>query len=114
MSEPDGTPIERRYKYIGESTNNIAEYTAIQLGIQRAIELGATDISLYADSELAIKQLSGEFRVKNAHIRVLYDAIQEILRSWGGNISLTHITREKNTEADRLSNVAMDEGEKKK
>lgn len=105
-------PIEKRYKYIGHATNNIAEYTAISLGISRAIELGATLIEIRADSKLAVEQLSGNFKVKNPELKIIFDEIWETISVWGGEVRFTHIPREKNKEADRLSNVAMDRGEK--
>ena len=105
-----GETIEKRFKYIGIATNNIAEYTAAFLGITRAIELGATDIELRADSNLIIEQLSGNFKVKNPELKKIFLSIQEALQKWNGKISYTHVFREYNTEADRLSNVAMDRG----
>lgn len=101
-------PIEKRYKYIGTATNNIAEYTAILLGIQRAIELGADHIEIRADSKLAIEQLSGNFKVKNPDIKVLFDKIWTLIWEWGGEVIFTYVPREQNKEADRLANVAMD------
>lgn len=95
---------------MGEATNNIAEYTAVKIGIEKCIEMGATEIELRADSKLAIEQLSGNYKIKNEGLRQIYDEIQEILSDWQGKISYFHIPRELNKEADRLSNVAMDKG----
>lgn len=106
--DADGRAIERRHKYIGIATNNIAEYTAALLGIWRAIDLSATEIELRADSELLIEQLSGRYKVKAPHLKKLIADIHARVAEWWGVISFTHIYREKNTEADRLSNVAMD------
>ncbi len=110
ISKSDGTPVERRYKYLGETTNNVAEYTGALLGIERAIALGATEIELRADSKLVIEQLSGNYKVKNEGLKPLHARIRGIVSEWGGKIAFIHIPREKNKEADRLSNVAMDEG----
>lgn len=99
---------ERRYKYLGIATNNIAEYTAAYLGISRAIELGATEITLYADSKLVIEQLSGNYKVKNPELKKIWTDINQKLHEWWGKASFIHIYREENVEADRLSNVAMD------
>ena len=104
-----GKPVERRHKYIGHATNNIAEYTAALLGISRAIELGATEIELRADSKLVIEQLAGRYKIKNTELKKIYIHIQELVGKWDGEIAYTHVYREDNTEADRLSNVAMDE-----
>ncbi len=112
IADSDGNSIEKRYKYIGIATNNVAEYTAILLGITRAIDLEATDIQVYADSKLAVEQLSGNYKIKHPDLRLIYDDIQRLLSSWGGSIVYTHIPREQNKEADRLSNIAMDQAKK--
>lgn len=109
ITSADGSICEKRYKYIGIATNNIAEYTAALLGISRAIELGATSIELRADSLLVIEQLSGNYKIKNTELKKIFLQIQEQIAQWGGFISYTHVPREKNKEADRLSNVAMDQ-----
>lgn len=101
--------MEKRYKYLGETTNNVAEYTGALLGIKRAIELGATDIELRMDSKLVIEQLSGNYKVKNPGLKVIYEEIRSILSDYSGSLVFTHVPREKNKEADRLSNVAMDQ-----
>lgn len=100
--------IEKRFKYIWIATNNIAEYTAALLGIKRAIELGATSIELRADSKLVIEQLSGNYKVKNPELKKIFSDIGRVVEDWWWEIVFTHVFREQNTEADRLSNVAMD------
>ena len=106
--EENGTTVEKRFKYIGIATNNIAEYTAAFLGITRAIDLGANDIELRSDSNLVIEQLSWNFKIKNPELKKIFLSIHEAVEKWEGRISYTHVFREYNTEADRLSNVAMD------
>ena len=105
--------MERRYRYLGIRTNNESEYQGAHDGIQRAIELGATHIVLRMDSELVVKQLRGEYRVKQARLQTMYAGIRAMIAAWGGTIEIAHIPRAQNKEADRLSNIAMDEGEKK-
>ncbi len=100
--------IEKRFKYIWIATNNIAEYTAALLGITRAIELGAKSIELRADSKLVIEQLSGNYKVKNPELKKIFSEIGRVVDDWWWEIVFTHVFREQNTEADRLSNVAMD------
>lgn len=78
------------------------------MGITRAIQLGATSIELRADSQLVIEQLSGNYKIKNAELKKIAQEIFAEIEDWGGEIRFTHIPREQNTEADRLSNVAMD------
>ena len=111
--DDSGKPLERRHKYIGHATNNIAEYTAALLGVLRAIELGATHVELRADSKLVIEQLAGRYKIKNTELKKIASEIRENISEWWGDISYKHIYREDNTEADRLSNVAMDEGVKR-
>ncbi len=113
IADQDGNSVERRFKYIGIATNNIAEYMGVLLGISRSIELGATSIDLRADSKLVVEQLSGNYKVKNPELKKIFLEIQNMVGKWWGQISYTHIFREQNVEADRLSNVAMDKGEKK-
>jgi len=107
ISDKEGKPLERRYKYLGTTTNNVAEYTGALYGIRRAIELWATQIELYMDSKLVIQQLSWEWKIKNQDLRNIHSEIGKIL--WDVKVSYTWIPREKNTEADALSNKAMDE-----
>lgn len=99
---------EKRYKYLGIKTNNEAEYMAAFLGIKRCIELGATEVELYADSDLVIKQLSGERKIKKTELKILHSDIKKLLSECNIKIRYTWIPREENKEADRLSNVAMD------
>lgn len=113
VCDADGLALERRHKFIGHATNNIAEYTAASLWISRAIEIGAKEIELRADSKLLVEQLSGRYKIKNPELKKLAWHIGDMLREWEGNITFTHVYREDNTEADRLSNVAMDNGGRK-
>ncbi len=108
ITDEEWNSIEKRFKYIWIATNNIAEYTAALLGIKEAIALGATSIELRADSQLIIEQLSGNYKVKNPDLKKIYLELQNMIGEWGGKITFTHVYREDNTEADRLSNVAMD------
>lgn len=97
-------------EFIGVTTNNQAEYKAILAGIKKAVALGATEAQFYMDSELAVKQLNREYKVKNKDIAPLFLAIYNLTLSFK-KITFTHIRRVKNIEADRLANEAMDRGE---
>jgi len=109
ITDIQGKEIEKRYKNIGKKTNNEAEYTAAYLGIQRAIELGAKSIHLYTDSELIVKQLKGEYKIKKTELQELRKEIVVLVANHQIDITYTWIPREQNTQADRLSNVAMDQ-----
>lgn len=111
IADADGREVEKRYKYLGVKTNNQAESSGALHGIRRAIELGASEIELRMDSLLVVEQLSGRYKVKNQDLRETYREIGDMLMVWGGSISYVHVPRERNREADRLSNKAMDEGQ---
>jgi ribonuclease HI len=106
----DGEVLEERGERIGTTTNNVAEYRALLLGIGRAAELGASELELVGDSELIVRQVKGEYKVKDANLRELHAEVQRALRpfeSW----SIRHVRREQNTEADRLVNRVLDGAE---
>ena len=109
ITDITGIEIEKRYKNIGTKTNNEAEYLWAYYGIKRAIELGGTDLELFMDSKLVIEQLSGNWKIKKPELKVINDDIWELIHTSGIKIVYNWIAREKNTQADRLSNVAMDE-----
>jgi ribonuclease HI len=104
----DGQVIERLGRYLGERTNNQAEYRGCILGLERAKQLGASDVEVYADSELLVRQLAGQYKVKNEGLKPLHLEAQSLLRSFR-RFKLTHIPREENTLADEMSNRAIDE-----
>jgi ribonuclease HI len=104
----DGTTVARLGRFLGEATNNYAEYHGLLLGLQRAVELGASEVQVYADSQLMIRQLGGQYRVRNAGLRPLFDEALRLLRTFR-KYDLHHIPREQNTAADEMSNRAIDE-----
>ena len=95
--------------FLGHTTNNVAEYRALLLGLRSALDLGVKRLEIRADSELLIKQLKGEYRVKNAGLRPLYEEALGLLRGFE-TAELKHVRREHNTEADRLANEGIDRG----
>jgi ribonuclease HI len=104
---PDGEVLEERGERIGEATNNVAEYRALLLGIERAAALGASELELVGDSELVVKQMKGEYKVKDATMRKLHAEAKRALGGFEG-WSIRHVRREHNSEADRLVNEALD------
>jgi ribonuclease HI len=94
-------------EYLGHTTNNVAEYKAVLLGLEGALGLGLTRIEVRADSELLIKQLKGEYRVKSAGLKPLFDEAKKLIVRFA-SVKLTHIRRELNGEADRLANQGID------
>ena len=104
---PGGEVLEERGERIGKATNNVAEYRAVLLGIERAAELGASELELVGDSELIVRQVKGEYKVKDATLRGLHAEVKRALRPFE-QWSIRHVRREHNAEADRLVNEALD------
>lgn len=100
--------IEKRYKYLWIKTNNEAEYFWAYFWIKRAIELWSNEIELYMDSDLVIKQLSWERKIRKDELKILNSDIKNLISEFNIKVSFNWIRREFNKEADRLSNVAMD------
>ena len=104
----DGKMLEGQAQYLGEMTNNQAEYNALALGLMRLTEIGAKRVKVRSDSELMVKQMKGEYRVKNPGLRPLVESAQKLARGFAEFV-IEHVAREQNQEADRLSNRAIDE-----
>ncbi len=94
---------------IGVTTNNVAEYQAVIEGLKAALAVGARRLVLRADSQLVIRQLEGRYRVKQAHLRPLFEEARALLDEFP-EVELTHVRREENTDADALVNAALDAG----
>ena len=98
--------VKELYKYIGETTNNIAEYNALIYGLDEAAKLGAREVVVNMDSELVARQLNGEYKVKDPNIKALFEKAAGVLKNFA-NFEITHIDRLKNKDADRLANKAI-------
>ena len=98
--------VKEYYKNLGITTNNVAEYNAVIYGLQEALFLKAEKVDLYIDSQLVTQQLKGEFRVKNANIKPLFEQVMHLISGFK-KVSINNIPREKNREADKLANKAM-------
>jgi len=94
-------------KYLGETTNNQAEYKALITGLKKAKELEAKEVKCFLDSELVVKQLNREYKVKHKDLAPLFLEVYN-LSQYFSSIEFVHVPREKNVEADRLANLAMD------
>jgi len=91
---------------IGKATNNQAEYRAVIAALEKAISLGADSVELNSDSELIVKQIKGQYRVKKETLRPLYENVMQ-LKSRLDNFRIRHVQRERNWEADKLANAAL-------
>lgn len=110
LAAPDGTVLAEIAEGIGETTNNVAEYTAAIRGLERARELGIEEVLLRSDSQLLVNQLSGVYRVKSEHLRPLARRAASLAASFPRGVRFEHVPRERNKEADRLANVGVDRG----
>jgi len=107
VQDADGEVLEERRETIGEATNNVAEYRALLLGIESAVAHGAGSLELVGDSELIVRQVKGEYKVKDATLRELHSQVRLALRAFD-DWTIRHVRREDNAEADRLVNEALD------
>ena len=111
IEDADGQLIDELYAGLGIATNNVAEYSGLLAALRYAVEHGHTRVRIRADSELLVKQMRGEYRVKNAGLKPLFLDACSLVRKIG-DVTFTHVRREQNKEADRLSNLGMDEAER--
>ena len=107
LEAEDGTLLDARGEAIGVATNNVAEYSALLAGLEKAAELGVTDLEVVSDSELLVKQMTGEYRVKNETLAELNEEAGRLARRVG-RVRYTAVRRELNELADRLVNEALD------
>lgn len=109
LEADDGTAIFSLGRPIGKATSNVAEYTALVTGLKEAAKMGVKHLRVLGDSELVIKQLLGEYKVRNELLRPLYDQAVTLLRGFAKR-EIGHNRRGHNTLADTLANLAMDTG----
>jgi ribonuclease H / adenosylcobalamin/alpha-ribazole phosphatase len=109
LEAENGTVLEARGERIGVATNNVAEYRGLLAGLGRAIELGVNELEVVSDSELLVKQMRGEYKVKNEALRELSLEAARLARQLD-EIAYTAVRREHNDLADKLVNEALDSG----
>jgi ribonuclease HI len=107
VSDPTGAVLDEHARLLGEVTNNVAEYRALLLGLERARELGATEVEVVNDSELIAKQVQGTYKVKHAAMRPLHLEAMAALRQFE-RWSIRSVPRARNADADALVNAALD------
>jgi len=105
--EVDGETVCSAGRYLGETTNNIAEYEALIWGLENVHALGYTQVSVFADSELVVKQINGVYKVKNHGLKPLFTRTLALLRGFN-SFEVGHVRREHNQAADAMANAAMD------
>jgi ribonuclease H / adenosylcobalamin/alpha-ribazole phosphatase len=107
LEAEDGTVLAAHGEAIGTATNNVAEYRALVAGLEKAVELHVDEVEVVSDSELLVKQMRGEYKVKNAALRELSEQAGEIARQLR-SVRYTAVRREHNELADQLVNEALD------
>lgn len=107
-SSPEGDALLEKGVYIGEATNNVAEYRAVLLGLELARELGAREVEVVNDSELVARQIGGQYKVKHAGLKPLFLDTMRALREFDA-WTVRNVRRESNERADELVNEALDE-----
>ncbi len=105
---PEGHVVAKVGKFLGDNTNNYAEYMGLILGLRRAKAMGIKELQILADSELLVKQLNGEYQVKAANLKPLHEEARVLLGAFP-SVEIRHIPREQNVAADEMSNRAIDE-----
>jgi ribonuclease HI len=108
VSTPEGRVVEEASRFLGHATNNIAEYRALILGLEVARRLGAAEVAVRMDSELVVRQMEGRYRVRNLGLKPLHAAAADLVRGFR-RFTIQHVPRDRNGEADRLANQAIDD-----
>jgi ribonuclease HI len=105
---PQGHIVAKVGKFLGENTNNYAEYMGLILGLRRAKAMGIKELEVFADSELVVRQLNGEYQVKAENLKPLFEEARQLLTAFS-EVRVRHIRREENEAADEMSNRAIDQ-----
>jgi ribonuclease HI len=104
----DGSTVHRTTRYIGRTTNNVAEYTALVALLEAARALSCTHLVAHSDSELMVRQVNGRYRVKDPTLKRYYERVRTLLLDAPFRFELRHVPREQNADADRLANEGID------
>jgi ribonuclease HI len=108
----NGTVVKELSRYLGHVTNNVAEYEGLLMGLEALLRLGKKRIRVQSDSQLLVRQLNGEYRVKDEKLKALFQKAMSLLRQFE-TYRIVHVPRELNKLADRLANKGIDEANKK-
>jgi len=108
VATPQGEELAGLYGYLGRASNNVAEYQALLHGLRYALARGARRVRVFSDSELVVRQMAGQYRVRHPDMVRLYREAREMMSRFE-RADIAHVRREQNKEADRLANRALDE-----
>jgi ribonuclease HI len=106
--DAQGGVVQELSRYLGRTTNNVAEYEGLLMGLKALLELGPKHIVVQSDSQLMVRQLNGEYRVKDEKLKALFDQAVDLLRQFA-SYRILHVRREMNKLADRLANQGVDQ-----
>lgn len=107
VTDADGAEVASLYGYLGRATNNVAEYEALLQALRFAERRGATRVKVYSDSELVVRQVNGQYKVKHPDMRALHGEARALLNRFR-EAQIAHVRREQNRQADKLANTALD------
>jgi ribonuclease HI len=107
LTDADGETLREIGEYIGETTNNVAEYSALIRGLSEALSLGAHKVRVQTDSELMARQVEGRYKINAPHLRTLREEVVALCRQFPGGVAITHVLRGKNARADALANEGV-------
>ena len=110
--DENGVTVKELSRYLGTTTNNVAEYEALLMGLEALVALGRKNIRVQSDSELMVRQLNGQYRVRDAKLQLLFERALDLLRRFD-RCTMLHVRREANKLADKLANRAIDDACKK-
>jgi ribonuclease HI len=108
ICDEQGAVVEELSRYLGHATNNVAEYQALLIGLEALLKSGKKRVRVQSDSQLLVRQLNGEYRVKDEKLRTLFQRAINLLRQFK-SYRIVHVPREQNKIADRLANKAIDD-----
>jgi len=108
LVNPRGEVQVQLTEYLGKTTNNVAEYRALLLGLRAALDQGVHKLQIYSDSELLVRQINGSYRVKTPHLLPLWQEAKKELQKFKTH-AISHVPREENSQADGLANQAIDQ-----
>jgi ribonuclease HI len=108
-----GAVVRELSRYLGQATNNVAEYQGLLMGLEALIQLGRKRIIVQSDSQLLVRQLNGEYRVKDEKLKRLFERAMTLLRQFD-SVQIVHVPRELNKLADRLANQGIDDALKQR
>jgi len=107
LTDTSGKVLKEHGRYLGETTNNVAEYSGVIDALEHAKELGADEVDMYLDSELVVRQLNGQYKVRDQNLAALFMRVWN-LRTAFRKVTFSHVRREQNKDADRLVNETLD------